>query len=74
MRPLTTSALLESRSAPGPRIALGKLKLATADEYARRLCPQSDSNRHCTDFESVSACSPVFACVHFSLFRNVIHP
>ena len=50
MRPLTTSARLESRSAPGPRIARGKLKLATADEYGRRLCPQSDSNRHYADF------------------------
>ena len=39
MRPLTTSALLESRSGPGPRIARGKLKLATADEYACRLSP-----------------------------------
>src|SRR6476660_3237611 len=52
MRPLTTSAPLESRSAPGPGIARGKLQPATADEYGRRLCPQSDSNRHCADFLS----------------------
>jgi hypothetical protein len=40
MRPLTTSAPLETRSAPSPRIARRKLKLATADEYACRLCPR----------------------------------
>ena len=29
--------------------------MATPDEYARRLCPQSDSNRHWADFKNGSA-------------------
>jgi hypothetical protein len=54
-----------------PSVAGSTSLIGNADS---RACPQSDSNRHCADFKSVSAHSPVFVGVHFTLSCNMIHP